>query len=111
MRRQSKSRPYAVSLLLGCAVQDLPFGLCLDANKRPGQALTCQQRCASEHPDGGAARVAPGAAARRRAGATRVIELVGAMSGAKLLSALHVLDLQGNLHGALLEIVSAAGDR
>ena len=40
-----------------------------------------------------------------------MIELVGAMSGAKLLSALHVLDLQGNLHGALLEIVSAAGDR
>ena len=42
---------------------------------------------------------------------TRAMELVGSMSGTALVSALHVLDLPGNLYGALLEIASAAGDR
>ena len=39
---------------------------------------------------------------------SRVMGLVGSMSGSALLAALHVLALPGNLYGALLEIVSAA---
>jgi alpha-glucosidase (family GH31 glycosyl hydrolase) len=41
---------------------------------------------------------------------TRAMELVGSLSGTALLSALHALDLPGNLYGALMEIVSATGD-
>ncbi|HEY8719546.1 TIM-barrel domain-containing protein [Pengzhenrongella sp.] len=37
----------------------------------------------------------------------QVMEMVGALSGRALLSALHTLELPGNLYGALLEIVSA----
>ncbi|MBE3075542.1 MAG: glycoside hydrolase [Actinobacteria bacterium] len=42
---------------------------------------------------------------------TQAMELVELRSGTTLVSALHVLDLPGNLYGALLEIVSAAGQR